>query len=149
MSDLPPTGGTGLEPLLPTLSKTVRCEEDRIRQLLPDLEFVSRLLGEVPQPIEAPALVFRDELGKVRAQPVRTRLRVGRLPECDISFPNYREVSRYHFAITESAGEFVLADAGSSNGTFLRRKEGRVENCPLLDGDIIDAGGFVFVFIKH
>jgi len=53
-------------------------------------------------------------------------------------------ISRHHFKLVSSDGEWELVDNQSSNGTYVngRRVEG---SCPLKDGDVIDAGGVLFM----
>ncbi len=57
-------------------------------------------------------------------------------------------VSGRHFQIEEHAGQFVLRDLGSSNGTFLNDRA--VRSAPLRSGDRIQAGSTVFTFsVRH
>jgi hypothetical protein len=53
-------------------------------------------------------------------------------------------VSRHHAVIKQEAGRFVIADLGSTNGTFVdgRRTQERI----LTGGDGIEMGGTTFLF---
>ncbi len=53
-------------------------------------------------------------------------------------------VSRHHAVIREEAGRFVLADLGSTNGTFVDGR--RVKERVLSDGDVIRLGGTTLLF---
>ncbi len=55
-------------------------------------------------------------------------------------------LSRAHFVITESAGEFTLKDLGSKNGTLVNAQ--RVTEHILKPHDQIQAGQSLFVFME-
>jgi pSer/pThr/pTyr-binding forkhead associated (FHA) protein len=59
---------------------------------------------------------------------------------------NDNRLSRQHFRVQIAAGDAVLEDLRSRNGTFVNGT--RAVRCWLRDGDIIEAGGQVFVFLN-
>ena len=69
----------------------------------------------------------------------------GRHPDSMI-FLDDITVSRRHAEIRQAAGGgYVVADAGSLNGTYLNRQ--RVEESPLHDGDELQIGTFKLLFL--
>lgn len=70
---------------------------------------------------------------------------IGRHPESDI-FLDDITVSRRHAEIRRDNGDFVLADVGSLNGTYVDRE--RVEAADLRSGDEIQIGKFKLVFLS-
>lgn len=67
----------------------------------------------------------------------------GRLPESDI-FLDDVTVSRRHADIRRRGDRFVIADAGSLNGTYVNAR--RVEESELANGDELQIGKFKLVF---
>ncbi len=65
----------------------------------------------------------------------KSRLTIGRSPDCDIILPD-RVVSRRHACIERHDGEYFIVDDKSKNGTFVN---GRPVDAPrrLIDGDEI------------
>ena len=54
------------------------------------------------------------------ARPLESgRTVVGRVPECDVSFPDDPSVSREHAALLVAHGHVTIEDLGSSNGTYV------------------------------
>lgn len=70
-------------------------------------------------------------------------VRIGRHPDADILLDDVT-VSRQHAEMRRSGEGFVVADAGSLNGTYLNRR--RVEEASLHDGDELQIGKFRLVF---
>jgi hypothetical protein len=68
----------------------------------------------------------------------------GRHPDSTI-FLDDITVSRRHAEIRQVDGGYVVADAGSLNGTYLNRE--RVEEGPLHDGDELQIGTFKLLFL--
>lgn len=66
------------------------------------------------------------------------RLVIGRDAGCALRLEGEPEVSRRHASVTCSPGGLVLADEGSTNGTYLNGA--RVERAALQDGDLIRLG---------
>jgi hypothetical protein len=117
-------------------------------ELLRRLQFVAGLLARAPAPLAGPGLLFRPEGGAVEARPIGEGLVVGRGAAADLRFANHPELSRRHFEVRCDGGRCVLADLGSHNGTFVEGVAGRVQTRELRDGDIIHAGGAVWVFLQ-
>jgi pSer/pThr/pTyr-binding forkhead associated (FHA) protein len=67
----------------------------------------------------------------------------GRHPDSDI-FLDDVTVSRRHATFTRTASGYVLADAGSLNGTYLNRE--RIESAMLGNGDEVQIGKFRLLF---
>ncbi|WP_248492020.1 FHA domain-containing protein [Tsukamurella sp. PLM1] len=76
--------------------------------------------------------------------PVHGEVRLGRLPDNDISIDDTK-VSREHAVITGSVSGFAVRDLQSSNGTYVgeRRVSGQL---PLSDGDELTLGRTTFRF---
>ncbi len=74
-----------------------------------------------------------------------TPLVVGRSSDCDIRLLN-RAVSRLHFRVWRDATGYWLRDLNSTNRTFLNDRP--VVEARLKDGDVIAAGGTVFLFTQ-
>jgi pSer/pThr/pTyr-binding forkhead associated (FHA) protein len=64
---------------------------------------------------------------------------IGRLPTCEICLDDDPLVSRYHANLSFRDGMYVLADMGSSNGTYLN-SEIVTEDTILQSGDAITVG---------
>ena len=67
---------------------------------------------------------------------------LGRDAACDVVLADAR-VSRRHARISPRGGFLILADLGSTNGTFLRAE--RIEEVALGVGDVIVMGGTTVV----
>lgn len=72
----------------------------------------------------------------------RSRLLVGRKPECDIRVP-VPSVSREHCEIVLEGGKVKVRDLGSSNGTYVNRE--RVQEAELGPGSMLGIGPAVLV----
>jgi pSer/pThr/pTyr-binding forkhead associated (FHA) protein len=68
---------------------------------------------------------------------------IGRHRDCDIVLDD-GTVSRYHAELRWQNDRYVIADAGSLNGTYLNRRP--VDSAELIDGDELWIGKFRFVF---
>jgi len=79
-----------------------------------------------------------------RFQLDREKVTAGRHPESDI-FLDDVTVSRRHAEFRSDAGEFVVVDVGSLNGTYVNREP--VDTAVLVDGDEVQIGKFRLVFI--
>lgn len=75
-----------------------------------------------------------------------TPLVVGRSSDCDIRLLN-RAVSRLHFRVWRDSTGYWLRDLNSTNRTFLNDRP--VVEARLKDGDVIAAGGTVFLFSQR
>jgi pSer/pThr/pTyr-binding forkhead associated (FHA) protein len=74
----------------------------------------------------------------------RSPVSAGRHPQSDI-FLDDVTVSRRHAEFVAQAGDYVLRDAGSLNGTYLNRE--RIEESVLANGDEVQIGRFKLVFL--
>ena len=73
----------------------------------------------------------------------RSTTSAGRHPDSDI-FLDDVTVSRRHAEFRRDAGEFIVVDVGSLNGTYVNRR--RVERHRLRDGDELQIGKFKLTF---
>jgi hypothetical protein len=72
---------------------------------------------------------------------------IGRASDNILSLPNDKEISRKHSKIVYEAGNFIIEDQNSLNGTFVNDE--RIESPRYLeDGDLILVGVSTFVFHK-
>lgn len=93
------------------------------------------------------SLLVNQGEGVGRTYEVReTPLVVGRSSDCDIRLLN-RAVSRLHFRVWRDATGYWLRDLNSTNRTFLNDRP--VVEARLKDGDVIAAGGTVFLFSQR
>jgi pSer/pThr/pTyr-binding forkhead associated (FHA) protein len=109
------------------------------------LRFIAGLLEELEAPLKTPALVFRRPGQRASAVRISGELTVGRQAPAQLVFPD-RRLSRSHFSICFSAAGHLLEDACSLNGTFINGT--RVRSRLLGNGNIIEAGSQVFVFLE-
>ncbi len=86
------------------------------------------------RPVRAAVLLPSGDEVQLGTQPII----IGRLPECDIAFDD-SNVSRRHAEISFKAGEYVISDLGSTNGTKIN---GSLIDRPsiLTTGDVITVG---------
>jgi hypothetical protein len=97
---------------------------------------------------DGPALVVRSGGGRAGEHfvPQTERTTIGRSPDCDI-FLDDVTVSRTHAVLVERNGEFVIADEGSLNGTFVNRKRIDTET-RLESGDEVQIGKYRLSFLS-
>ncbi len=74
----------------------------------------------------------------------RVTTSAGRHPDSDI-FLDDVTVSRRHAEFRRDAGEFVVVDVGSLNGTYVNREP--VDTAVLANGDEVQIGKFRLVFL--
>jgi len=92
-----------------------------------------------------PSLIYKsvndiDQVVVITGRPVV----VGRVKDSDIVVRD-TFVSRTHCEITYVAGEFILKDLGSTNGTY--RDGNKVYQCKLVSGDRIQMGNTTLLFV--
>ena len=125
---------------------TLDATPDVPRGLYERLKFVAAILAQAGGVTRDATLLYRKSDGKVDAATIRKPIEVGRELPSDVVIADSR-LSHRHFRISPSAGIAWLEDLKSRNGTYVnggkasRRRE-------LLDGDVIEAGNQVFVFLK-
>lgn len=113
----------------------------------------SQLYGSLdPKPDGAALLYQEPETGTVRCHLLGRSLVVGRSRKgernpagCDLTFAD-DQMSRRHFEITLTDGVYTLHDLESRNGTYVNDGPQRIREHALKAGDIILAGGVIFVF---
>ena len=93
------------------------------------------------QKAAAPPLLVRTRAGQ-RSLPPGPAYLVGRDPEADIVIPDAC-VSWQHAVLRSDGGRWVLADNGSSNGTFVNEQP--ITSATLADGDLIGFGDTTFL----
>jgi hypothetical protein len=71
---------------------------------------------------------------------------IGRSPTCEIVVNDRKASSKHATVIRDSAGQFVIRDLGSTNGTFVNEK--KTAASPLSTEDSIRIGAVTFVFHK-
>lgn len=124
----------------------VDTNQDAPRAVTERLRFVAALLAELDKPVGGPALVFRPPGRAATVAPIHQKLTVGRTPPADVLVDDQR-LSRNHFTIRHAENGHVLEDAHSRNGTYVNGRRERA--CHLRDGNIIEAGEQVFVFLDQ
>ena len=97
---------------------------------------------------EDPCLVIRSGGGRAGETYVLRgeRVTIGRHPDAAI-FLDDVTVSRNHAVVLREGGEWVIADEGSLNGTFVNRRRG--DRAVLSDGDEIQIGKYKLTFLAQ
>lgn len=92
--------------------------------------------------MEVALVMFRPD-GRHRTFPInRNQTVIGRGEQCDLRIP-LGEVSRRHCKLSVDAAGIIVADLGSSNGTYVNGR--RIQEEDLDPGDTIKIGSLVFV----
>ena len=117
-----------------------RTEDDPGDDLFPD----SASFGALP-PGSALLLVMRGPNAGSRFRLDGDLTTAGRHPDSDI-FLDDVTVSRRHAEFRRDAGDFVVVDVGSLNGTYVNRH--RVESHRLADGDELQIGRYALSVIE-
>jgi hypothetical protein len=111
--------------------------------LVDRLNFAAELIAAAPSGGGA-RLLWRDPGGTVRADPVgQAGLVVGRDARAGLRIDDPR-LSREHFVIRPDGEDHVVQDLNSLNGVWVNQQ--KTSTRALCDGDILEAGGQVFVF---
>ena len=92
-----------------------------------------------------PRLVIRKGESAGRDHALGGECVVGRHPSADFVLDDHM-MSRRHFRVLSEAGVWVLEDLGSTNGTLVNAQKSARQ--PLMDGDVIRAGGTELVFVQ-
>lgn len=86
-------------------------------------------------------VMFKD--GKSRSFPMKgDKLTIGRAPDSSLRIPT-PDVSRNHCEVLIDAGDLIVHDVGSSNGTYVNGK--MVDETELSPGDKLRVGPVTFV----
>jgi|GEM_PF-4987614 len=113
---------------------------------LEQLQYANLLLSRLQRTPATPCLLMDDAAKTVHEFHLADGIRLGRGSAADLRF-DLPHLSKSHLAFHECApDDWELEDLQSSNGTFINRQrvEGRQ---PLNSGDVIEAGGQLFLFI--
>jgi pSer/pThr/pTyr-binding forkhead associated (FHA) protein len=135
----------GLEAWLTRTGETAFSTPQVSPGLFDRLKIVLALVAEARPPADLPALVFRNTEGRACAVSIKESLVVGRDPPAKLVLAG-RKLSRQHFHIIRHGPVYVIEDLQSRNATFVNGV--KIATQELLDGDVIEAGEHVFVFLK-
>lgn len=134
---------------LAAIECTARSAKLETRTFVAKISYTAGLLNALPATPAVPSLVFRrPDTSATECVPVGAGLTIGRGEGCEIRFEGRQELSRKHFTVRAEGGLFFVEDLASSNGTTIDGVEGRIARRELRDGDLIRAGGIVFLFVK-
>jgi len=133
-----------LEQWLPRAGVTLDNAPDAPRALYERLKFTADILKSCAGVPHTPVLMFRACAESASFREIGHELAVGREKPSNLVIGSDR-LSRRHFRVFSSGEIVCIQDLGSRNGTYVNGK--RVQSVPLKDGDIVEAGGQVFVFL--
>lgn len=134
---------------LAALEYTARSAKIETQTYVAKLSYTAGLLNALPAAPEVPSLIYRHPLtNATHSVPIGAGVTIGRGEGCEIRFEGRQELSRRHFAVRPEGGLFFVEDLGSSNGTNIEDVPGRIARRELRDGDLIRAGGIIFLFVK-
>ena len=109
------------------------------------LQFVAELVGLAAEIKAEAQLLWRTAEGAVKVVPVAQGIGVGRGKQAAAVLADSK-VSKVHFLVAPEGAEYVLTDQSSRNGTYVNGV--KVTNRVLRDGDIIQVGAQVLVFLR-
>jgi hypothetical protein len=134
---------------LAAASQTLLRGTSETETLRAQLAQAASLLAALAEPPAGPSLVFRRP-GQTAAEgaAIGDGVKVGRGEGCAVRFEGRSELSREHFAVRAEGARFVVEDLGSSNGTTIEGVAQKLGRRELRDGDLIRAGGIVFLFVR-
>jgi len=92
-----------------------------------------------------PRLVIRKGVAAGRDHALGGECVVGRHPSATFVVED-NLMSRRHFRVCQEGGVWLMEDLGSTNGTLVNGQ--RTPRQPLVDGDMIRAGGTEFQFVQ-
>lgn len=126
----------------------------KLGALQPDEGHLSRTQVTQPEvegdPDRGPALVLVHGLNRGRVHalaPPGDPWRIGRDPDLEIPLEYDPFVSEHHAEVVRDGGDHVLADAYSTNGTYLNwEKLDRGGRRPLQAGDVVGIGKTLLVY---
>lgn len=109
------------------------------------LKLAASMLQEVPPiPPDGAIVIWRGSSGLMHSNLLGDSTVFGRAKSCDVPL-DAQTVSRRHFRIDTVANGHVIADLGSSNGTFANGI--RIGERELCSGDLIEAGSLALVYV--
>ena len=71
---------------------------------------------------------------------------IGRSRACTISIRDDERLSRTHCLVRRRHGRWIVTDLNSANGVYVNGR--RVSEAELKDGDVIQVGRTLFVFVE-
>jgi len=137
---------SALEKLVAEAMHTQTLPSDYDANLLGRLKVYEEYLRLLPKSCTEPSLFYRNSTSAVKAVPIGAAIRVGRRADCEVPLPDATNMSKEHFRVSFEDGLFLVYDLKSRNGTFINSGVTSIEEHVLSDGDIISAGGILFVF---
>ncbi|MBI3987781.1 MAG: FHA domain-containing protein [Lentisphaerae bacterium] len=139
------TNKTAMESWLPGAGVTLDHAPDAPRGLYERLQYVAGILREAAALPGSRQLIWRMSSGALRVEPIENTRVVGRRPPSDIIVGDAR-VSQSHFRVAPTPAGARIEDLKSRNGVYVNGR--KIETRELRDGDIVEAGGQVFVFLS-
>ncbi len=99
------------------------------------------------RPVDGQSVVFEVKKGNHKLNPFSFGVTIGRVDSNDVALED-GSVSRFHAYLQEADGSWVVCDAESKNGTFVReqRLQPNVKT-PLEDGTVIRFGDVPLQFL--
>lgn len=137
-----PSSAHGWEDQLPTLRDAGPAAPPEA--LLRRLRLAEEYLKEEYPARRGPRLLYRWKNAPRCAEIIGPEVVVGRGEGVECTLPD-AALSRQHFRITARCGEFILRDLDSRNGTRVNGE--RISERILIPGDLIEAGGVMFIFM--
>ena len=89
-------------------------------------------------------LMFGGSIKKIEID--KDVITIGRKPGNDVQIDNLA-VSGFHAKIVKEAGQYLIEDLNSTNGTFVAQK--RVSRCALRNNDVITVGKHTLKFLSE
>ncbi|MEM7391267.1 MAG: FHA domain-containing protein [Verrucomicrobiota bacterium] len=106
------------------------------------LRYIRQLLVDFDPPLNTTCLLLRRDTGDVISFDLAEPRTIGRHLIRDAS----SKLSRDHFRIDPEGDLARLSDLDSANGVFVNGTKTR--NRLLTDGDVIEAGGLIFGYVR-
>ena len=120
---------------------------DMPRELLSRLRYIAAIIADAGLLADGPQLLYRTLEKKMACVKIGQELVVGRQKPADLVLGDDKRLSRKHFRICCGANGDRIEDLRSHNGTYVNGT--RIESRLLCDGDLIEAGRQVFVFLRR
>ncbi|MGD0060516.1 MAG: FHA domain-containing protein [Verrucomicrobiia bacterium] len=118
---------------------------DAPRGLYDRLKYVAEIIRDAGELPSQPHLFYRGTDNQVHAVLVGQEVAVGREPPSSHVI-NDPKLSRRHFCVCIRSESAIITDLHSRNGTYVNGEKTRERE--LCDGDIIEAGSQVLVFLR-
>lgn len=135
---------TDVENWLTKAGRTLDSAPDAPRGLYDRLKYIADIVKDAGKLSSEPQIAWRLPSGEVRAEKIGDKLVVGREAPSDVIVDD-AQLSHHHFRIWRKGASLWIEDLESRNGTYVNGS--KIDSHELRDGDIIEAGGQVFVFL--